>query len=191
MTPLRKQFIQKLQLQGLSPRTVQTYVSTIAELSLFFKKSPELLSVQEIGEYILHLKERGISPTTSNNRLAGIKKFFRLCIPERNDVNEISSQKCPKYVPVVLSLDETISLISSTKNLKHRALLATIYSGGLRLNEAGQPLQVIQKLLGHSSIKTTTIYTHVTDRMMKDLRSPLEVLDLTGNQACKLGVSHV
>ena len=138
MTPLRKQFIQKLQLQGLSPRTVQTYVSTIAELSLFFKKSPELLSVQEIGEYILHLKERGISPTTSNNRLAGIKKFFRLCIPERNDVNEISTQKCPKYVPVVLSLDETINLISSTKNLKHRALLATIYSGGLRLNEAVQ-----------------------------------------------------
>ncbi len=278
MTPLRKQFIQELRLQGLSQRTVDSYVSTISELSRHYKRSPDLLSSQEVGEYILHLRDRGIGAATCNNKLAGIKKFFRLCKPERKDIGEISTQKQPKHVPIVLSLEEVINLLNSTKNMKHRALLATIYSGGLRLNEAvllkpcdidstrmrihirqgkgqkdrytilasstlhllreyynsykpavwlfegyrkgmpmsrrnvdaalkrsiklarikkqatvhtlrhsfathlleiGQPLQVIQSLLGHSSIKTTTIYTHVTDRMMESLCSPLEVIDIT------------
>lgn len=44
------------------------------------------------------------------------------------------------------------------------------------LLESGVSLRVIQKLLGHSSIKTTTIYTHVSNQSISNLPNPLDTL---------------
>ncbi|MCL4131534.1 UNVERIFIED_CONTAM: hypothetical protein GTU68_024636, partial [Idotea baltica] len=44
--------------------------------------------------------------------------------------------KKPKTLPEVLSRDEVSNLLSCITNIKHRAFLLTLYSAGLRLNEA-------------------------------------------------------
>ena len=77
------------------------------------------------------------------------------------------------------SAQKIIARSSRKAGIKIRVTMHTLrHSYATHLLESGVGLRYIQELLGHSSPKTTMIYTHVSGKRLGEVESPLEDLDL-------------
>jgi integrase/recombinase XerD len=137
MGKLRDKMTKDMELRGFSPRTIETYLSWVERLSKHYRKSPDELGDDDIRNFLHYLlKERNAKQATVNLAYNALRFFYKTTLEQEwNDV-KIPRSKQPKKLPVVLSMEEVQSIFKNTENLKHKALLMTIYSGGLRVNEA-------------------------------------------------------
>lgn len=75
----------------------------------------------------------------------------------------------------VRSVQEVLRAALKKSGLEKKATVHTLrHSFATHLLEAGTDIRYIQKFLGHSSIKTTTIYTHVSQGALQKIESPLD-----------------
>ena len=279
MSPLRSRMIRELELHRKSPKTVAAYVTAVAQLAQHFGRSPELIAVEEVRDYLHYLiAERKVAFSTCNQKMCGIVFLYRHVLGRREFSLRVPAKRSGR-LPEPLARSEIARLFGGTRTRKERVLLMTAYGGGFRVSElvqlqpldlhvermliridqgkgrkdrytllspqlleelraywreyrprrwlfegaqagehltagaagrvfdrakaragiehghgihslrhsfathlmeAGVPLPVIQRLLGHTSLTTTAKYLHVTSQHLGTVQSPLDLLRLPG-----------
>ena len=137
MTTIRTQFIQQMQLKGYSKNSIQSYVDCLIGISKHYKISPDLLSDQQIRDYLQFcIVEKKLSTSYINQCVSALKILFVQVLKKEWDSFSIPRIKREKKLPVVLSKEEVKAVLNEVKNIKHRTILTLIYSAGLRVGEA-------------------------------------------------------
>lgn len=273
-----KEYIEKLKELRYSQNTLNTYSDLFRE---FINHYPDIeldeISEEMIIDFLRYLVNvRGISTSYQNQSINAIKFYYEKVLGNSRKVYRVERPREENFLPEVLSKEEVEKILKATNNLKHRAILMTVYSAGLRIGEAinlkikdidsnrmqirveqgkgkkdrytllgiktlevlrkyfieykpqiwlfegspgkkysaksiqmilkkavettgikkrttvhtlrhsfathlledGTDLRYIQSLLGHSSSKTTEIYTHITTKGFDQIRNPLDRLNI-------------
>ena len=273
-----EEFTDKLRELRYSDRTLKTYSEMFEEFINYYPGTDiALISEEQIIVFLRYLvNERHVSISYQNQSINAIKFFYERVLGGVHKIYAIDRPRKENALPEVLSEEEVAAILNVTVNLKHKAILMTIYSGGLRISEAvnlkikdidskrmqirieqgkgkkdrytllgqetlrtlrkyvieykphewmfegfaggqystrsiqnilkvavvkvgikkcvtvhtlrhsfathlleaGTDLRYIQNLLGHESIKTTEIYTHITTKGFDQIKNPLDHLNL-------------
>lgn len=137
MTELRKRLQEELRLRNYTAATIRSYTATVADFARYFHDSPDRLGPEHVRTYQLYLlNERKLAWPTIQVRMAGLRFFYTRTLKQSWFDTEVAKPKVRRKLPVVWSREEVAALLAATRNLKHRALLATLYGAGLRCEEA-------------------------------------------------------
>lgn len=263
-----------------SVSTQRTYYYMFREfLRYVYPKPLHQITKWDILQYHRSLIDnKGISRSYQNQSINAIKFYLEHVLKQDRQFFDLERPKKIKQLPDVLSIEEVAKILKCTHNLKHKTMLTTLYSAGLRMGELlnlrigdidsdrmriwiregkgckdrlttlsphllellrtyylkfqptyylfegpsgkqysgssvrkilakavqkagikrnikphtlrhsfathlleqGTNLRYIQTLLGHTSAKTTEIYTHVSSKNLEEIRSPLDHIVSTG-----------
>lgn len=266
-------FKQEMKRRNYSENSISNYSYCLIK---FFSQSksdhPKNIHENEIRQFLMNFDE----PNTQRNYHSAIKKFFDICLHQKNKFRYIPYAKKSNKLPIILSVDEIQLMFSVCENLKHKVILSLLYSCGFRVSElinlkwkhidrsrkviniiqakgkkdrqvplsfdiipllekywheykpkeyvlngqtslqysersvnevikqlaeksgikkrvythlirhcyathlveAGTDINIIQRLLGHGSVKTTSIYTHISDNIISKTFNPLSNINL-------------
>jgi site-specific recombinase XerD len=133
-----EEYILKLKELRYSAQTLKTYTSLFEEFINYYHKF-EINSIEEpmiIGFLRYLVLERKVSSSYQNQAINAIKFYYERVLGGQRKVYLVDRPKTEKTLPIVLSEQEISDIINVTENIKHKAILMTIYSAGLRVSEA-------------------------------------------------------
>ena len=132
-----EEYIHKLEERRYSQSTIRAYVPLFEE---FLNHFPEVelkeLGEKEIMEFSHYLVTiRKVSSSHQNQAINAAKFFFEKVKGGERKYYHVDRPIREKALPEVCSEEEIVAIFKATENLKHKAILMTIYSAGLRLGE--------------------------------------------------------
>lgn len=137
MSALKEKMVMDMELRKLSPNTIKTYITQVSKYARYYNKSPKLLGENEIRGYLHYcIKKKHYSESHINIIYSSLKFLYTITLQKEWNIKQIPRTKKNNKLPIILSRQEIQSLLGTITNLKHRAILMTIYGGGLRVNEA-------------------------------------------------------
>jgi len=135
---LPKGYLEKLLQKQYSENTIKIYCHYFEKFMIAFSgRKLEEITHDEINAYILRLiQEKKISRSQQNQRINAIKFYYEHVLNSKKAYFDIDRPRKDKKLPNVLSKKEIGSMLKVTTNLKHKCIIALIYSYGLRRSEA-------------------------------------------------------
>lgn len=143
--------------RNASPHTVRTYINALIGNKIrgsekgFFQflfankiNSLEAVNKQILRDYMYWLMQQGVARSSIANKLSAIRSFYRYLLREElikdNPLEEVTSPKLDKRLPIVLTTDEVTRLLEAPITDKpggqrDKAILELLYASGLRVSE--------------------------------------------------------
>lgn len=136
MTQLRKKMLDELVRRNFGTRTIRAYVAVVAAIAKHYKKSPHLLTADEVCAWQVSLRERGLSFSTYNVHSCALRFFFRYVDPRGVDITTlVPFARKERRLPSILSQDEVRCLLGAVVNGRDRVVITLGYACGLRVSE--------------------------------------------------------
>jgi integrase/recombinase XerD len=136
MTPLRQRMLDALVLRGMALRTQESYIDAVARLARHYGRSPDLLSAQQVQEFLLHLlRDRHRSRSTVNQYGCAFRFLYGTVLGFDGQQFHIPLGIAPQRLPEILSREEIARLFAVTARPAARTFLMLAYATGLRLSE--------------------------------------------------------
>ena len=136
MSELRKRMIRDMQSRNFSTGTQRAYLRAVAGLAKYYHRSPDTIKPEEIQDYVVHLlSERKLAVGSCHGVITGLRFFYTVTLKQDGASVPIPQVKRETRLPEILSPEQLEKLFAAPRNLKHRVLLMTAYSAGLRVSE--------------------------------------------------------
>ena len=141
--------------RNLKESTINAYCTSVAHFLNHTAKDIDALTTDDVDTFLTEKKLSGISPETYNHYHSGIRFFYKKVLKMNWDDDDIPRMKRDRKLPAVLTKAEISTILDATPNLKHKAMIATMYSGGLRVSEVTH--------LHYDDISRTNKTIHIRD----------------------------
>ena len=126
-----------LQLAGMGQRTVHGYLRSVRQLADYCQRSPAKVTESQLRAFFLHLKnERNFAHGSMRVAFSGIKFFYTRTCKRNWKTLATMKLKNEKTLPEVLTIEQVHRLIDQIRVERIATFLWTVYSMGLRLDEA-------------------------------------------------------
>ena len=126
----------ELKIRAYSINTIALYKRHMRNFLKFTSVCPIDVEEEDINDYLHYLREsRDVSLSYFNITISAISAFFNYVVERPVIPGKIDRPRREHVLPTVLSQEEVINIILTTRNLKHRAIMMLTYSSGLRVSE--------------------------------------------------------
>lgn len=130
------EYIQLLETRRYSINTARSYCTLFADFARHYQDRPlNDINEQDIKAYVYKIVKSGKSPSYQNQVINAIKFYYEQVLDMPQRFYEIDRPNKERKLPLVMSEQEVTRLFDAVKNLKHKAILITMYSCGLRISE--------------------------------------------------------
>lgn len=129
---------ERILLKGYSPQTLKSYLNHLKRFlkSIARESDPLSMSLADIEQYLLkRQKENTYSESDTNSHINAIKFLYEQVLGRQRMLFYLPRPEKPLQLPKVLGEHELERLFRAVPNLKHKAILMTAFSFGMRVGE--------------------------------------------------------
>jgi len=130
-------FIDWMRSGRYSERTISSYIKTLQIFLSFYKnKRIEEITNDNVLEFDrAYIFKHQLSASYQSQFINALKVLYERTTEKKLDLDRLIRPKKPFTLPQVLSEEEVAQILNACENVKHRAMLGTIYGAGMRRGE--------------------------------------------------------